>query len=221
MRCEEALLLISGRIDGANTKEEDALLQEHLDNCEECRTVLQAYLEADCGIADLTDAPSADFTAKVMAAIEKETALKTKKKFPPYLSLLATAAAVALIIGLGAVRPTAVMPDGAAPMAARTMAEEESYVVEGSCSVEESCVTDETCAVEISAESIAMERQANVVVLEETLPEIETCPSEMLADGSMLYALASVEMAEELSLSYDLELVVSDGAETACAWLAP
>lgn len=194
MKCEDMLELISGRIDGENTPEEDQRLQAHLDTCEDCGNILQAYLEANHGIAPMEE-PSADFTAKVMAAIGKEKA--QKKKMATIMPLLATAAALVLVIGMGAVRPMFVQ-ENTAPMAARSMA-----------------TNTVAFAQPTDAQTIAIERQSNVVVLHEMLSELENCPSEMLADGSLLYELPALETAKELSLAYGLELyTVEDAVES-------
>ncbi len=201
MKCEDALVLISGRIDGENTPEEDRLLQAHLDTCGDCRNVLQAYLELDRGVAALEEEPSADFTAKVMASVKKEIA--GRKKLMTVLPLLATAAALVLVIGMGAIRPAVVHQD-AAPMTARTMAADTAVFTQTA-----------------DAETIAMERQANVVVTDKMLSELEDCREEMLPDGSVLYELPSAEMAEELRLAYGLELFSVEDAEMSYALLMP
>lgn len=200
MKCEEALELISGRIDGENTPEEDHLLQAHLDTCAHCREILQAYLEMDNCVAFAAE-PSADFTEKVMAAVKKEAA--AKKKAITVLPLLATAAALFLVIGLGAIRP-AVMEQAPSPMTARTMEADAAAYMQTA-----------------DAQTIALERKANVVLLQEVLPELDGCGQEMLPDGSVLYELPSAETAQELSEAYGLELFTAPDAEISFGLLVP
>lgn len=115
MKCEDALLLISGHIDGENTPQEAQLLQEHLADCEACRAVLEAWTEVDMGIASLTEEAPADLCEKVMASIG------APKKKQRWLPVLAAAAAVALVIGLGSGHMPAMQQEEAVPMVARTM----------------------------------------------------------------------------------------------------
>ena len=113
VNCEDALLLISGHMDGENTPEEDAQLQAHLSGCAQCREVLAAYTEMDRGIAALTEEAPAGLCASVMSAIGQETA--AKKRSRRLWPVAVSAAAVALIIGISglpALRPA----QEAAPM---------------------------------------------------------------------------------------------------------
>ncbi len=199
MKCEDALLLISGHIDGENTPQEEQLLQEHLADCEACRAVLQAYTEADMGIASLTEEAPADLCEKVMASIG------APKKKQRWLPVLAAAAAVALVIGLGSGHMPAMQQEEAVPMVARTMdvefAEPANFFPE------------------INGQILSDVRRAYVVEVSELLPEMENCPYEELEDGSLLYLLPSMEMAVELSETYDLELFFHQQAEKAYALL--
>ena len=69
---EKMLLLLSGHLDGCNTAEEEALLQAHLAECPDCRRILTEYEKIDAGIAGLTQAPPANFTANVMRAVQAD-----------------------------------------------------------------------------------------------------------------------------------------------------
>ena len=199
MKCEDALLLISGHIDGENSLEEEQLLQAHLADCEACRAILQAWTEADQGIASLEEDAPADLCEKVMASIG---APKKKQRWWP---VLATAAAVALVIGLGSDYVPAVQEEAAMPMAART------------ASVEFAETAD--FFPEINGQILSDVRTAYVVEVSELLPEMENCPYEELEDGSLLYLLPSIEMAVELSETYGLELFIHQQAEEAYALL--
>ena len=81
MNCEEASLLISARLDGQLTAEEEQRLQAHLDGCADCRA-LAADLEnirADWTDLDDLEAPEG-FTQAVMEKIE---AMDSKPKVVP------------------------------------------------------------------------------------------------------------------------------------------
>ena len=45
MNCEEALVLLSGYLDGSNTEEEMTQLREHLTECPACSRLLEAMEE--------------------------------------------------------------------------------------------------------------------------------------------------------------------------------
>ena len=103
---EKMLLLLSGHLDGCNTSEEEALLQEHLAQCPDCRRILTEYEKIDAGIADLTQAPPASFTANVMRAVQAEPRRAEPKKprrfsFGFGTAVAAVAAILLLAIGAG------------------------------------------------------------------------------------------------------------------------
>ena len=199
MRCEDALLLISGHIDGENTQLEEQMLQEHLADCEACRAILQAWEEVDLGIASLTEEAPADLCQKVIASIG---APKKKQKWWPGL---AAAAVVALVIGLGSGYLPAMQQEEAVPMVARSMDVEFAEPVD--------------FFPETSGQVLSEVRRACVVETSELLLEMETCPYEELEDGSLLYLLPSVESALELSEKYGLEVFWHQQAEEAYALL--
>lgn len=203
MKCEDALMLISGHIDGENTPEEDWLMQAHLENCGQCRQILQAYLEQDDGIAALTAEPPADLCGKVMEAIAGEKTPKKKQKFWP---VLAAAAAVALVIGLGTgYLPAVESQPEAAPIAARNAVVEFAEPAD--------------FFPEINGQILSDVRRAYVVETDRLLPEMESWDFEVLEDGSLLYLLPSAETALELSEKYDLKVFWHQQAEEAYALL--
>ena len=96
MTCEEALLLISGQLDGVNTAEETAQLRRHLDTCPECRRVMETLEELDSDIAALSVEPPADLKDRVMDAIRAEAKPRRKHRWVP----VAMAAALVLAVGV-------------------------------------------------------------------------------------------------------------------------
>ena len=103
---EKMLLLLSGHLDGCNTAEEEALLQAHLAECPDCRRILTEYEKIDAGIAGLTQAPPANFTANVMRAVQAEPRTAAPKKprrfsFGFGTAVAAVAAIFLLAVGSG------------------------------------------------------------------------------------------------------------------------
>ena len=197
MKCEDALLLISGHIDQENTPEEEAQLLQHLQHCPECRNVLQFFEEMRSDLLALNEEPPADLRENVMNVIRSETSAQ-KKHHKRWIGL-AVAAALALVIGAAAMpkfEPAPAEPD--MPMMARSMP-----VAEETLSVDTS---------EASPQEIADARQAAVAVAYELLPEMEVCTCETLETGELLYCLESASAAEILSEQYDLPLYLPSQA---------
>lgn len=208
MRCEDALLLISGRIDGVNTPEEDRVLQAHLESCSQCRGILQAFVEQNRSLAAMEAEPPSDLSAKVMAAIASECA--PKKKRNKLWPVLAAAAAIALVVGLSAEwLPKFDGQTETAPIVARSLPEEPVAQAVNEWQEEQNGMT------------ISWARTANVVETEELLPEMENCAFEVLENGSCLYHLPTVDSAEELSKTYNLVVFLHEQAEESYALLLP
>lgn len=104
MNCEEALILISGHIDGQNTAEEEASLRAHLETCASCCDMLRAYEELDSGIAALEAEPPRELIPRVMERItEQPTEQKHKRRFffGGGTAIAAVAAVLLLLISTG------------------------------------------------------------------------------------------------------------------------
>ena len=201
MTCEEALLLISGHLDQENTWEEEAQLREHLEHCAECREVLCALEEVNDGILSLKEPAPADLCENVMAEIRKETA--GRKTVRRRWFGLAAAAALVAVVGLGTLQQK--MPavqEAAVPMAARSMP------AEMECAAADPMETNLSAAgaVFVDPQLLAEERQADIAVSHELLPEMEVCSCETLEDGSLLYCLETADGAVRLSRVYGIAL---------------
>ena len=100
MHCEEFVDLISGHIDRINTEIEEARLQEHLQQCEHCRTLLETYRSIDTLIAQEDALPPADLKINIMKAVEAEPKKRRSRKalFTGICSGIAAAACLAVII---------------------------------------------------------------------------------------------------------------------------
>lgn len=170
MKCEEALLLISGHLDRENTAEEETALQAHLNGCKECRERLMAFEKTDRKLASLSACAPEGLCADIMAQIKKEAA---KKKRRPWYSI-AVAAALALVIGAGA-----------ATGAYETAEPQMVSVTDMQPMSRERALTD----ADMLAQELAQERNAPVAVVNELYYEIEVHPCESLEQGYLLYIL--------------------------------
>lgn len=101
MNCEEALELLSGHLDGANTQEEETQLQAHLASCPACRAILEAYEAVDSGLASLQAEPPAELVSGVMEAVRQESSTAKKIRRFPTRGIAATAVAAALLLVIG------------------------------------------------------------------------------------------------------------------------
>ena len=185
MKCEDALLLLSGHIDQVNTQHEEQLLQEHLAACSQCRQVLRAYEQADEELVQLKEKAPADLCGKVMKQIDRQT---KKKQYRPWLGI-AVAAALVLVIGISAVMQKGDLPFAQEPMAA---SETQGFAVARSMPSDGS---------EDLAQKLADEYGAAVVLIREEYEQIKTYPSR-IEDGNVLYLLPDYDAAVLLTEHY-------------------
>lgn len=101
MTCEEALVLLSGHLDGANTPEEEARLEAHLARCPDCRRILDAYTAMDQGILELSEEPPAQLHQRIMEAVAAAPKPSRRRRVRPAVMGLAAAAVLCLALGLG------------------------------------------------------------------------------------------------------------------------
>ena len=92
MTCEDALVLLSGHLDGENSEEEEARLSAHLRQCPACRELLAAFQAADQGILSLAEEPPQALRQEILDAAYKEPRLKRRVRASRW-SLPITAAA--------------------------------------------------------------------------------------------------------------------------------
>lgn len=126
MRCEQAMELLSAKLDGELDPQTDAALTRHLETCEACRCLWTAYCEIDAGIADLEAEPPAELYTGVMEKIRTTPVVKPVKKRRPMWgigTLVAAAAVFALMISTGTVQlPTMETAGNASGAVAEEMA---------------------------------------------------------------------------------------------------
>ena len=208
MTCEEALVLISGHLDGENTEQEEAQLQAHLEGCPSCREILEALSQIDQKIQNMEAEFPANFCEDVMAAIRAEQVPVRKKKHPIW-PVLTTAAAAA--------------PDEAEPMLARSAEDTMEFAVYDAADEDaenKMAVTMYTAApTGPDPQVLAEERSADVAVSYELLPELENRDGETLEDGTVLYALDSAGAAAQLSRIYGLALYEPEDASAAVSYV--
>ena len=105
-RNEEMQLLLSGRLDGCNTLEEEHALDQHLAECADCRQALEDYKKIGELLRETRQEVPADFTANVMRAVEAEPrrveAKPKKRRLPFGFATAAAAVAAALILAVNA-----------------------------------------------------------------------------------------------------------------------
>lgn len=99
MTCEDAMMLISGHLDGVNTQEEEAELFAHLNGCSSCRLLLEAFEAADAGILSLEAEPPVDLSERILSAVQREPRRRGVSR--AWLVPAVTAAALAVVLWAG------------------------------------------------------------------------------------------------------------------------
>lgn len=187
MHCEEALLLISGHLDNENTELEEARLQEHLQGCESCRQVLESFRLADSGLLSLTEEAPQNLSDRVMETIRGEA--RPQKRKNPWITVVASAAAVALVVGLGwFALPKPAVDDPAEPVVVNHYAK----------GIQAQTLTNRS----VDGEAVSQEIGAPVVLLDAYVQELDGLAYETLSDGSRLYTLQTDAAARKLSETY-------------------
>ena len=195
MNCEEALVLISGYLDGTNADAEMAQLRTHLEDCADCRQTLQTLKELERGMISLKEESPADLKTSVMEQIRMEA--KPTRYLRRWLPV-AAAAALVFAVGLGGLGPK-VETNMAAPASLQS---DTAAPAVYSRRMEDSSAQ----SAELDSQIVADRLGACVAETRELLPEMETCPCETLEDGSLLYQLTDFDAAKTLSERYDLVL---------------
>jgi len=217
MMCEEALTLISAKLDGALTKQEDDALQAHLEHCPECRRVLQELTDAENGIHELQADPPDTLVPGVMKKIRREREKRAERKgfFWSAGVLVSAAAVLAILFGMGLIKLPGFDRDAPA-----TAAIGHVYEIAGSDEHE-------------SAARIADERDCAVLVVlskGKTLPELEGMEYQTMDDGARLYVTDNTVLSGiETAYRGDYAITVyepagpysTDASAEACVLLAP
>ena len=211
MTCDDALLLISSQLDGQLSDTEQAQLQTHLEQCAQCRALMQALRLTDEQLRSLEEEPPADLHHRIMDAVAAEQPVGRKKRNFRFGTLTA-AAMLAVLIGVGSLalprQHQEPVPAEASVMTARTMMAPQpaAYTPETPVMTAEEMAT--------AAQAIADNRGTEVALVVEYLPELGDCLCEPQVDGSMLYTLSDSDGARSLCQKYSAVLYqpVSTGA---------
>lgn len=103
MICEEALALMSAKLDGALTPDEETELRAHLAACPDCRSLMETLEGLDEKLADLKEPAPEGLKKGVLYRIDQATgkAKPAKRRwFGPGTALGAVAAVLVLLVGL-------------------------------------------------------------------------------------------------------------------------
>ena len=96
--CEAYIELMMQVIDGEATQQEEAALHAHLEQCETCRRLYEAYRAVDQSLQSAQEEPPEQLTAAIMNGIRAEKA-QPKRWFQRYrFTMIAAAAAVVILV---------------------------------------------------------------------------------------------------------------------------
>ena len=151
MNCEQMTLLMSAWLDGELSEAEEKQMKEHLEQCAECRALMEQLQALHTSFSDLEEIPAPEgFADSVMERIARESKPKVVPLFkrPQIRSLAALAACAALFVGFGSMRmggsarseaaaaPMAPMPESAVYYEAADVESVGEHVMEYSKSVD-------------------------------------------------------------------------------------
>lgn len=91
--------LISRMLDGDLNADEQAALAKHLESCEDCRKVYEAFAAVSAALGEELEEPPESLRENVMAEIRREE-IRRKNRRPWWRAALAAAAVLALVLGL-------------------------------------------------------------------------------------------------------------------------
>ena len=102
MTCEEARLQLSAYLDGELSEPEAKRMEAHLNQCEDCSALLEAYKAIDEGVMDLTEPIPEGFAQRVMDNLPKQEKPKRRRfAYGGFTAVAAVAAVLVLAIAAG------------------------------------------------------------------------------------------------------------------------
>ena len=132
MICEEAMALMSAKLDGELTPEQEARLTEHLAACPACDNLMKTLSGLDSQLAELREPAPEGLKTGVLYRIDQATgkAKSVRRRwFGPGTAIGAVAAVLVLLVGLGVVPLGERMKDQAAePVMTCEAAEDKNLV---------------------------------------------------------------------------------------------
>ena len=237
MNCEQMNDLLSAFLDGELTTREEEQMNAHLEQCAECRALLEQLQTLRTSFSDLEEIPAPEgFVGKVMDSIKAESTLKVVPLFkrPQMRAVMGLAACAVLCIGVGRVAltgmnssaeaapmaipvappiPESAMYDAAPAAAAPESAMEYSMAAGAESKMVEAPMEPMTPAPEAPAEAASMD---GVVTICPTGPEGES--GETSVEGE-IYLTCLPDGLESAVGTLEWEERIEDGAQ--CARLSP
>lgn len=104
MNCEQMTMLLSAYLDGELSVQEEKQMQEHLEQCADCRALLEQLQTLHTSFSDLEEIPAPEgFVDGVMSRIQAESKPKVVPLFkrPQFRAVMGMAACAVLCIGFG------------------------------------------------------------------------------------------------------------------------
>ena len=132
MNCEQMTLLMSAWLDGELSEQEEQQMKEHLEQCAECRALMEQLQALHTSFSDLEEIPAPEgFADSVMERIARESKPKVVPLFkrPQMRALSALAACAVLFIGFGSIKMGGSAKSEAAAAPAAPMPESAVYDV--------------------------------------------------------------------------------------------
>ena len=247
MTCEDALVLLSGHLDGENSEEEEARLSAHLRQCPACRELLAAFQAADQGILSLAEEPPQTLRQEILDAAYKEPRQKRRVRATRWALPVAAAAVLAIFFGtkflpmpgLQSTDTAAVSYDAATP---RAVAEDSVDAASTEAAQPETAEAEPDFAADMAdaampnaflaeaptegaqspleaAQALAEERGAAVLVLETMDAALEALPAEEVG-GMTVITLPDAQALSALQESHPEATLVEPTSGTATAYLA-
>ncbi len=169
MTCETAYELMQAVIDHQCTAEEQAQLHAHLDGCEDCRRIFEAYQAIQSGMLELEEEAPEGLARGVMYRIRKTE--KKPKRFPfgTGTVLAAAAALLLLLVGSGVWKN---LHMGSAPESAESVNTPETILYSASADrdSEEKAVWDAPMEKPAAQNSVTMEAAPSESAMEPETP---------------------------------------------------
>lgn len=220
MQCTEAFELLCGHLDHENTPQEEAALQAHLQDCADCRQLLQQLEENDAALSGLRQEAPPQLLKGVMEQIKNPNPepVKKPKKLQFRFTAIAAAAVLVLLIGTGTIPlfnqeykgdaydQAASAAEEAAP-ADGTQQPEAAFQAGGSLTDTQAADSAQfgTDASPVTKPESQMDYQAmadqegcDILVLYDRaaaqLPQLQDLPAQQLEDGATRYTLARTQL---------------------------
>ncbi len=206
MNCEDIKeALLSGHLDQANTPEEEAALQAHLETCPNCRAILETYQEIDRKLAAMAVEPPEALRRGVMARVKRPM---KRRRFLFGGGTIAAAAMVALLLAVSGQfsKPSSESGAGGGPVNTVTAASDSGEEEKTARQVRTATATFQPAGEELLVE-ITDDPAAPVA---ETVQQLSELPSVMV-DGVPEYYVDAAAAREIVGACAAYTVLVPDG----------